>query len=497
MTTMSTWSGGYVADVEYVSGFYRQQSPPHLTLAALLVGVDGRLPAPTEGPHYLELGCGKGMNALLLAASNPGWRVTAVDYNPAHIAIATEQAREAGLTNVNFIEASFGELAERPPPLADVVSMHGVWSWVAPGVRADIVRLLGRAVAPGGLVHLSYNALPAWQGAIGLQRLVYEAGRRGGGRSDRQVVAGLAFAREAREAGARYLSRDSLATELLDHLATAAVGYLAHEYMNAHWSPCFHADVAAALAEAKLDWTASASLLESFPDLMLSEPQRALLDRFDDPLMRELVKDVCLPRQLRHDLFVRGARRMRDADRDAALGDLVLSLSVPADEFVYTMDVPAGSAALGPAFHDYVNALRSGPHTVRSLLALAPGHSNPAELAAVMVGTNQAHVVARPGAAQADGANRLNRLLGRRIVSVAGPEPSGGLASAALATGLPATRVMQFVCARMLEGEDDAGRWFAELSHDVPPEQHDVLRRMLADAVDLRVPVMRQVGILP
>ncbi len=55
----------------------------------------------------------------------------------------------------------------------------------------------------------------------------------------------------------------------MDRLAEAAPGYLAHEYMNAHWSPCFHADVAAALADAKLDWAGSANLLESFPDLMM------------------------------------------------------------------------------------------------------------------------------------------------------------------------------------------------------------------------------------
>src|SRR5258705_524929 len=85
--------------------------------------------------------------------------------------------------------------------------------------------------------------------------------------------------------------------------------YLSHEYMSAHWAPAFHADVAAAMAQAKLDWVASASPLENFPELMLTPEQRALVDRYKDPTMRELIKDTCLPRQLRHDVFVRGARR--------------------------------------------------------------------------------------------------------------------------------------------------------------------------------------------
>ena len=86
--------------------------------------------------------------------------------------------------------------------------------------------------------------------------------------------------------------------------------------MNAHWAPCFHADVAAALADAKLDWVASANLMENFPELMLTPEQRAVIERYKDPIMRELVKDMCLQRQLRHDVFVRGARRMyNDAAR--------------------------------------------------------------------------------------------------------------------------------------------------------------------------------------
>ena len=92
--------------------------------------------------------------------------------------------------------------------------------------------------------------------------------------------------------------------------------------MNDFWAPCFHADVAAALADAKLEWVASANLMENFPDLTLTPEQRAVTQRFDDPLLRELIKDMCLERSLRHDVFVRGARRMNPAMRDAALMDV-------------------------------------------------------------------------------------------------------------------------------------------------------------------------------
>ncbi len=495
---MTDWTGGYVADVEYITGFYRQQSPPQMELAALLGGVDSRLPAGTEQAHYLELGCGRGLNAVVMAAANPAWRVTAVDYNPAHIASGMALAHEAGLDNITFIEADFAAPVLHNLPQADIVSLHGVWSWIGLQGRAALVRLLAAVVAPGGLVHVSYNALPAWQGALGLQRLVYEAGHRGPGRSDRQVRTGIAFAQEMHQADALHLRAHPLAAELLGRLAGTSVNYLAHEYMNAHWSACFHIDVAAAMAEAKLDWAGSANLLESFPELILSSAQRALLDRQDDPAMRETVKDFCLSRQLRHDVFVRGARRLTQAERDAALGRVVLALRVPAAEFSYSLILPAGNAEMGATYRDHVAALQAGPASIASLVAAVSGQGNPAELAGMMVGSNQAIPMPRPAVAQAPGADRLNRVLGRRITSVAGPEAAGVLAATCLATGVPATRIMQFVCARVLDG-DDAGAvdsWFRQLCHDIPEENHATLREVLRDAAEVRLPLMRSLGLV-
>ena len=60
---------------------------------------------------YLELGCGVGIGALLTAAANPGWQVTAIDYNPAHIAIGMSLARAARLDNIRFLEADITQLA--------------------------------------------------------------------------------------------------------------------------------------------------------------------------------------------------------------------------------------------------------------------------------------------------------------------------------------------------------------------------------------------------
>jgi hypothetical protein len=81
-----------------------------------------------------------------------------------------------------FIEADLAALAAKglapDIPESDVVAAHGLWSWVGDGARAGIVRLLGSKLRPGGLLYISYNAFPLWGAALGMQRLLREAGSR-------------------------------------------------------------------------------------------------------------------------------------------------------------------------------------------------------------------------------------------------------------------------------------------------------------------------------
>jgi hypothetical protein len=457
-----SWTGGYVADIAYIEGFYVQQSPARMALACLFGNVAVDLPEPDDAACYLELGCGVGIGALVTAASNPGWQVTAIDYNPAHIAIGASLARAAHLDNIRFIEADLAQLATSAQadaiPQADFVTMHGLWSWVSNEVRAGIVRLLAAKTRPGGMVHLSYNALPAWQGALGMQRL-------------------------------------------LDATVAMSTEYLSHEYMSAHWAPAFHADVASAMAEAKLDWVSSVNPMENFPELMLTPEQRDVMNRYKDPLLRELIKDMCLPRQLRHDIFVRGARRVHNEARDAALSRLAVVPIVSPGELQTKIRVPAGMAEVGDKLKDMMVAAMRGPATIGDLMAPVLGgeRGNPAELVSILVGSHQCQIALRSDGEQPDSANRLNRVFGSRVHSIVDAKTSGGLASWRLGTGLTAPPLVQFIAARLLSGEreDNADAWIKALSADVLPEKHDTVRDVVRTAIEQRLPILRQLRIVP
>ncbi|MCW3473891.1 class I SAM-dependent methyltransferase [Limobrevibacterium gyesilva] len=502
---MTGWGSGYVTDIEYMPGYYKQQSPAQLAVACLMGGVACDVPDRFDDLSYIELGCGLGYGAMVLAASNPGWRVTAVDFNPAHIAAARALANEAGLANITFLEADLATLAEDPAisaiPDADVVSLHGVWSWVPQSVRDGIVRVLRAKVRPGGLVHVSYNALPGWQGVIGMQRLVREAGLRMAGRSDRQAIAGMQVLEALNDAQARHLRNSPFVQGLIEQLKRSPVEYLAHEYMNESWSPCFHADVAAAMRGAKLDWVASAQLPENFNALTLTEEQRAVADRFDDPVMRELIKDTCLERGLRHDVFVRGARRIDATARDAVLRRVVLALTVPRADFRFELEMPAGKAELGREYYGAVaDALAQAPRSVAELMAL-PGRTgaaeNPAELIAMLVGTDQAAIVARPGASVAAAAQRFNAVTARRLVTVDKIGLAGAMASARLGAGLRCPLLDLYVLDRQLAA-GDAALDPAELTLALGPmldaQEQDKLRGAIAQSIEQRAPIWRSAG---
>lgn len=504
---MADWGAGYVTDVSYIPGYYVQQSPVHMVAAARLVGVACDLPDEEDDDvHYLELGCGLGLVCLILAASNPGWRVTGIDFNPAHIAAARAFARQAGIANVAFIEADLADFAESGAaaavPQADFVSVHGVWSWVSPAVRAGIVRLLHAKVRAGGIVHLSYNALPGWQARLGMQRLVRAAGTAAHGRSDRQALAGFEILRALHAAGARRLTGSGEIGALLEQLSALPVAYLSHEFMNGHWQPCFHADVAEALAAARLEWIGSGDLLENFPELTLTEAQREIYGRIDDPLYRELVKDLCVERGLRHDVFVRGAQRLSAAARDAALGELALTATIGIDDFQYEIRMAEGKAELARDFYGAIAAaLAAGPRTVAELLALpeAAGKGDKAaELTGILIGSGQAAAMLRPGARQAPSAAALNRLLAETFGRMEHRATPLALASTTIGGGLPASAFELFVQNRIERGDDETAleTWIGALGAGLEPAVRQQLRELFQRILTRRVPLFRIAGLL-
>ncbi len=516
---MSLWSDGYVSDVAYLPGFHLEQTPGHLLLACLINGVEP--PECGAAFRYCELGCGQGVTAAVIAAANPRAHVVAIDFNPAHIARARRAAAEAGVANVEFRELSFADLAGEPALRDfDMVSLHGVWSWIAHKDRLDITGFLARALRPGGLAAVSYNAMPGWTAMIPLQRLLLEQARLGHGRSDERVLQGLAFVRRMQTAGSGVLGDGALLDRLLAGSKAGAgdrAVYLAHEYLNENWQPLYHADTARLLSSAKLTYAGSATLTDNFPDLQLNPAQRDLLAEVPAGPHRETLTDFLAARPFRRDVFVRGRRAMPDSDRDRHLAGIGLALSVPRPAARFELDVPAGKAELPERhYRPIFDALAERPHTLAELAALPPlralaGAPSMVEIAGILVGSGQALPLPRGlDREAAPGARALNRaavapVVNRHAATAFVAAPGSG-------SGMTLTTLEALIYAALADGvagERDA--LTAHLDGRLPPDaltgddgapmgSPEALRRRVAEGVAWclahRLPLWRRLGIL-
>jgi len=448
--TGGDWARGYAAGSGYGIHWQAAPTPAHLALVCAMAGVAWR---PRARMAVADLGCGRGYTANLLAAANPEWTVLGLDAEPGAVAEAAQFAARAGLPNALFSEADLGAMddteIDRLPPL-DVAMLHGVWSWVSDAVRAGIVRLLARRLKPGGLVYVGYNALPAAGVDFALQRLLrHLAGPFGTGAGEAAAAALRAMAGLRELAPRLDLPRSPMLARLLAEPAVLEPGFVAQEFLTAHWRPEFASDLARALAPARLGFVGSAHLFEALPGLFCDPAQMAVMAEMGEAAGREFIKDLCLPRSFRADVFIRGARPVSPV---VALEWLTLAASRELPEESPGLGTGASRAVLAQDIWLRARAaLAGGPVTlgaIRAVLGDDPPH--PAELLAVLAGTDCVLPVWR-GAGSGQAARRFNLAAAEAY----GEDATGhfALASGMAAGGVPATAAELRQVASLLRGE--------------------------------------------
>jgi SAM-dependent methyltransferase len=361
-----SWAEGYVVDVGYTHGYYREIAPATLHFVALLAGVQG--PEAGQPFTYYELGCGNGHSLTLHAAANPLGRFVGVDFNPLHIRNAQALAREAGVENATFLEKSFAELVAEDLPEADMIALHGVHSWVNDENRRHIVEFIRRRLKPGGLAYVSYNCLPGLGQVAPLQRLLVEHAGAGGGTLADRMHAAIEFANRLDAAGAEFFRVNPLAKLRLAQFAKHDSRYIAHEYFNANWWPSYHADVAKEMAAAKLGFIGSASIVDHFDQFILTPEMAQVVASVGDRTMAETVRDFARNQMFRRDVFARGAPVASGPERERMLGAARFALARPRQGCKLTSPTPSGEVSLKPeSYAPVLDALARSPMTFDEL----------------------------------------------------------------------------------------------------------------------------------
>jgi SAM-dependent methyltransferase len=302
---MSDWSAGYVTDIPYTYGVYRELAPPVLSFAALAAGVAA--PDPNGPLTYCELGCGQGYSSNVIAAANPNVEVYANDFNPTHILGARTLAAAAGTRNVHFYDSSFAEFAaDETLPDFDIIVLHGIYSWINADNRRHIVDFIRKRLKVGGLCYISYNTLPGYAAALPLRRLLADRAATLHGSTVARIEQAVAYGQQLADAKSAYFGMNAI-PEHFQKIKDGGRDYVAHEYFNRDWTAFYHADVAADLAEAKLSYAGPADLLSAVDAINLTVEQRTLLSAATTVTERETLRDYVVNQMFRRDVFVKGA----------------------------------------------------------------------------------------------------------------------------------------------------------------------------------------------
>lgn len=309
---MPAWTEGYVAEVGYTYGYYAELNPLRLQLAFLSQG----LVFPEVGTAC-ELGYGQGLSAAMHAtASIVEWHGT--DFNPSQAGFAKELISASGI-DANLIDGSFDEFCQRENlPQFDYIGLHGIWSWINDENRKVIVDFVRNKLKVGGVLYISYNALPGWAAFVPMRHLMAlhseVMGADGQGISSR-VDNALEFITKMMALNPGYVRANPQIAERIARIKDQPRPYLAHEYFNRDWEPMHFSDMARWLEPAKMQYACSANYLELVDVLQLTKEQQKFASEIEEWKLKEVVRDFLVNQQFRKDYWVKGVRQLNPIER--------------------------------------------------------------------------------------------------------------------------------------------------------------------------------------
>jgi SAM-dependent methyltransferase len=359
---------GYPTDVPYVRTFFRGLAPAWLDHVAIVSGFIP--PARDRGFAFCELGCGQGVTAAILAATHPDGVFYAVDAMPSHIEHGRRFAAEAAIGNIQFHAADFTMAARMNLPGFDYIVAHGVYSWVNEQSQAALRAFIDRHLKPGGLVYISYNAIPGRAVDLPLQRLVRALGGTFRRDSMRRLTAAAAIVRRLAELKPPALTVSPFLHRLWKNSERRAGPYLVHELMTGSWDALCVTQVRAEMATIGLTPVGSATLIQNFDSFVLGRTARKVLATISDDDVREFARDFLINQSFRCDVFVRACRRLNEDGRRRRLRATTFALARPHRAIKYTMATPAGRLKFNnAAAREIVSILSAGPASLAAISA--------------------------------------------------------------------------------------------------------------------------------
>ena len=222
MTTAG--SEEYVTDVPYMRAFVRDLSPVTLGLVAALNGF------PPPRPEDFTTASSGAPTATPPPPSPPHIpraRFLGVRHQPGARRVRLSPRLGGGPRQRPLSGARLRRHGERrcsPPRLRRPPTASSAGS--APQSERRSSSSPSAKLKHGGLLYVSYNALPGWASVEPLRQLMLDRGAAVGGSSIERARQGLAFAKVLRDAGAAYFTGNPAASEMLETMEQTGLPYV-------------------------------------------------------------------------------------------------------------------------------------------------------------------------------------------------------------------------------------------------------------------------------
>ena len=292
-----------IGETAYTFRYFPQQSPILINYLARRANVAA--PAVDAPFTYLDLGCGNGITANTLAAASPKSRFFGVDHLPEHIANARGVAEAGELENIPFIESSFRNLAEHDLPQFDFIALHGIYSWVSEAERSDIRDVIDKHLKPGGLVYVSYNALPGSAVLDPMRDLIKQYTDAISGSPREKAAEAIKFLTNLQENDARYIKDNPVVSATIDDMRDRNINYVAHEYLTEHYQSFSIKTVAAEMAEKSLKYCCGVTQGPAWIRRSQLRKFRYLLSSRSTQLAKDNLTGILLNENFRADIYCR------------------------------------------------------------------------------------------------------------------------------------------------------------------------------------------------
>lgn len=283
--------------------------------------------------RYLELGYGQGFSLNAHAATDQEAEFWGTDFLPEQALNARTLALEAGLgtKTLNYSFAELDDIARAGKlPAFDIIVFHGIWSWINKENQRHILNIIDTCLKPGGIVYVSYNAMPGRATLMPVRELmVLHTTRKSPGKDSlTQAREAAQFVQALEKAGAAFFGETPACQGFVKAMETQPSSYLAHEYLNQDWHAPYIAEIANDMTAAKCYFVTSSRPLEG---LDLAQPENTLdiLKAIPDAVSREMIRSFNLNQGFRTDIFLKPGSFLGEDEHKARINQAGFAMMAP------------------------------------------------------------------------------------------------------------------------------------------------------------------------